>query len=131
MAPLLPMPGVRPGSLAPALLLAAGCATGLRPPPSTVAYDVDGDARVDRIETIRHGRVTRVVWAPAPGSRPARTVAIAIDAVPHALFARLQREGLFREFFPAARMIAPFPSLTNVGLPRPFAGPCAGAGGAR
>jgi hypothetical protein len=42
-------------------------------------------------------------------------VVIAIDAVPYALFARLQREGLFREFFPAARMIAPFPSLTNVG----------------
>ena len=40
---------------------------------------------------------------------------IAIDAVPHAVFARLQRQGLFREFFPAARMLAPFPSLTNVG----------------
>ena len=41
---------------------------------------------------------------------------IALDAVPHAVFARLQREGLFREFFPAARMVAPFPSLTNVSL---------------
>jgi hypothetical protein len=29
--------------------------------------------------------------------------------------ARLQREGLFREFFPAARMVGPFPSLTNAG----------------
>ena len=53
--------------------------------------------------------------AAAPGSRPARTVVIAIDAVPYAVFARLQRQGLFREFFPAARMVAPFPSLTNVG----------------
>jgi Type I phosphodiesterase / nucleotide pyrophosphatase len=102
-------------SLALAVALAAGCATGLRPPPATVATDLDGDARADRIETIQEGQVTRVVRAPAPGSRPARTVVIAIDAVPYAVFARLQREGLFREFFPAARMIAPFPSLTNVG----------------
>jgi hypothetical protein len=81
----------------------------------TVAIDLDDDGRVDRIETIERGRVKRVARAPAPGSRPSRTVVIAIDAVPYAVFARLQREGLFREFFPAARMIAPFPSLTNVG----------------
>ena len=96
-------------------LLLAGCATGLRKPATTLGIDLDGDARVDRIETIAEGRVTRVVQAPAPGSNPARTVVIAIDAVPYAVFARLQREGLFREFFPASRMIAPFPSLTNVG----------------
>jgi hypothetical protein len=94
----------------------AACATGLRPPPVTVGIDLDGDRRVDRIDTIEPGGVTRVAWAPAPGSRPARTVVIAIDAVPYALFARLQREGLFRELFPAARMLAPFPSLTNVGM---------------
>jgi hypothetical protein len=81
----------------------------------TVGIDLDGDARVDRIETIEKGRVARVARAPLPGSKPARTVVIAIDAVPYAVFARLQREGLFREFFPAARMVAPFPSLTNVG----------------
>ena len=97
------------------LAFLAGCATGLRPRPVTVGIDLDGDARVDRIETIENGRVARVARAPVPGSRPARTVVIAIDAVPHAVFARLQRQGLFREFFPAARMVAPFPSLTNVG----------------
>ena len=97
------------------LALLAGCATGLRPPPLTAGIDLDGDARVDYIETIERGRVARVARAPVPGSRPARTVVIAIDAVPYAVFARLQREGLFREFFPAARMVAPFPSLTNVG----------------
>ena len=80
----------------------------------TVGVDLDGDARSDHILTIEPGRVKRV-GAPAPGSRPTRTVVIAIDAVPHAVFARLQRQGLFREFFPAARMVAPFPSLTNVG----------------
>jgi hypothetical protein len=42
-------------------------------------------------------------------------VVIAIDAVPYAVFAELQQQGLFTEFFPAARMVAPFPSLTNVG----------------
>jgi hypothetical protein len=99
----------------PALVVLAGCATGLRPVPVTVGVDVDGDARVDHIQTIERGRLKRVARAPAPGSRPARTVVIAIDAVPHGVFARLQREGLFREFFPAARLIAPFPSLTNVG----------------
>ena len=56
-----------------------------------------------------------MVDAPPPGSKPQRTVVIAIDAVPYVVFARLQRQGLFREFFPAARMIAPLPSLTNVG----------------
>lgn len=105
-------------SLGPGLALAlalSGCATGLRQPAVTFGVDLDGDARVDRIETIEQGRLARVAWAPKPGSRPARTVVIAIDAVPHAVFAKLQREGLFREFFPAARMVAPFPSLTNVG----------------
>jgi hypothetical protein len=93
----------------------AACATGLRPAPTVLQVDLDGDRRVDRIETIERGRVARVVVAPAPGSRPARTVVIAIDAVPYDVFAKLQREGLFRGFFPAARLIAPFPSLTNVG----------------
>lgn len=97
------------------LCLAAGCATGLRPPVATVEVDLDGDGRVDRIETMDKGRIARVTHAPAPDSKPARTLVIAIDALPYAVFARLQREGLFREFFPAARMIAPFPSLTNVG----------------
>lgn len=78
--------------------------------------DVDGDGRIDRIQTLdQEGRVTGVVDAPAPGSDPERTVVIAIDAVPYEIFAKLQREGLFSAFFPAARMIAPYPSLTNVG----------------
>ncbi len=97
------------------VVLVTGCATGLRPPLVTVGVDLDGDARIDHIQTIEEGRVERVARAATPGSAPARTVVIAIDAVPYAVFARLQREGLFREFFPAARMVAPFPSLTNVG----------------
>jgi len=34
----------------------AGCATGLRKPPLLVETDLDGDGRVDRIETIEKGR---------------------------------------------------------------------------
>jgi hypothetical protein len=84
--------------------------------PNLREADLDGDGRVDRIHTIdRNGHVVGVVDAPAPGSDPERTVVIAIDAVPYDIFARLQEEGLFDSFFPAARMIAPFPSLTNVG----------------
>jgi hypothetical protein len=55
----------------------------------TAAIDLDGDGRIDRIETLERDRVTRVALAPAPGSRPARTVVIGLDAVPHAVFARL------------------------------------------
>ena len=71
---------------------------------------------MDRITTLdQDGRVTGIVEAPKPGSDPDKTVVIAIDAVPYEVFARLQKDGLFTEFFPPARMIAPYPSLTNVG----------------
>jgi hypothetical protein len=100
----------------PVLLLVVGCRTGLRPTPNVRGTDVDGDGRIDRIHTVdQDGHVVGVVRAPEPDSDPDRTVVIAIDAVPHTLFAKLQKEGLFAEFFPAARMIAPYPSLTNVG----------------
>ena len=100
----------------PVLLLLAGCRTGIRPTPDLRETDLDGDGRIDRIHTIdQDGRVVGVVDAPAPGSDPERTVVIAIDAVPYDIFAKLQKEGLFSSFFPAARMVAPFPSLTNVG----------------
>lgn len=111
-------PAFPAGALAfvlPPLFLLLGCATGLRTPLAAAYLDLDGDGRVDRIETLEKGHVARVSQAPAPGSKPVRTVVIAIDAVPYEVFARLQREGLFGEFFPAARMVSPFPSLTNVG----------------
>jgi len=97
-------------------LLVAGCKTGLRPTPNMRGTDLDGDGRIDRIQTVdQDGRVVGVVEAPEPGSDPDRTVVIAIDAVPHEIFAKVQKKGLFSEFFPAARMIAPYPSLTNTG----------------
>jgi hypothetical protein len=98
------------------VLLLAGCRTALRPVPNMRATDVDGDGRIDRMMTLdQDGQVIGVVEAPEPGSDPERTVVIAIDAVPYDVFAKVQREGLFREFFPPARMIAPYPSLTNIG----------------
>ena len=98
------------------LLLAWGCRTGLRQTPNLQGTDLDGDGRTDRFQTLdQSGRVVGIVDAPDPGSDPERTVVIAIDAVPYAVFTKLQDEGHFGAFFPAARMIAPFPSLTNVG----------------
>ena len=60
--------------------------------------------------------VERVTRAPAPGTDPQRTLVLAIDGIPYDLFASLQREGLFGALFPASRMLAPFPSLTDVGF---------------
>jgi hypothetical protein len=98
------------------VLLLVGCRTTLRPVPNMRATDVDGDGRIDRMTTVdEDGRVSRVVQAPEPGSNPDRTVVVAIDAVPYDTFVKVQRDGLFREFFPPARMVAPYPSLTNIG----------------
>ncbi len=80
-----------------------------------VEIDEDLDGRIDLWRTIGPNGVTEV-RAPTPGSDPPRTVLLAIDAIPHELFAGLQREGHFRAFFPASRLVAPFPSLTNVGF---------------
>lgn len=79
--------------------------------------DEDGDGRADRFELVGPGgAIERVTRAPAPGSDPERTLVLAIDGIPYDLFAGLQAEGLFRAVFPASRMLAPFPSLTDVGF---------------
>jgi hypothetical protein len=93
----------------------AACAAfhGERPSPRVV--DGDGDGRIDRFELLAaDGAVERVTRAPAPGSDPERTLILAIDGIPYDVFADIQREGRFRGFFPASRMVAPFPSLTDV-----------------
>jgi hypothetical protein len=82
---------------------------------SARGVDEDGDRRFDRFELVgRGGAVERMTRAPAPGTDPARTLVLAIDGIPYDLFAELQREGRFAAFFPASRMLAPFPSLTDV-----------------
>jgi hypothetical protein len=50
---------------------------------------------------------------PSPDGLPQRLV-LALDGVPHELFVEAQAEGLFRDFGPAARMVASFPSLSAV-----------------
>lgn len=88
-----------------------GCRSAPQGSP-VAAVDEDGDGRTD----LWQAEGSEEVIAPAPGSDPARTVVLAIDAIPYELFAGLQREGRFRAFFPASRLVAPFPSLTNLGF---------------
>lgn len=95
------------------LLCVPGCRSAALPGEGVAAIDEDGDSRTD-LWRAPDGSVA--VLAPEPGSNPPRTVVLAIDAIPHDLFAELQREGRFRAFFPAARLVAPFPSLTNLGF---------------
>jgi hypothetical protein len=102
------------------LILCAGlrglaCATASRDHVTIRHIDLDGDGRTD-VFRVYEGQGMREIRAPAPESDPLRTVVLAIDAIPYDLFAELQREGRFRAFFPAARMLAPFPSLTDVGF---------------
>ncbi|HKY60737.1 MAG TPA: alkaline phosphatase family protein [Gemmatimonadota bacterium] len=102
-----------------ALSSVAGCRS--TPPGAEVlAIDEDGDGRTD---LWRAPDGSAEVRAPEPGSDPPRTVVLAIDAIPHDLFAELQREGRFRAFLPASRLVAPFPSLTNLGFTAIFRTP--------
>lgn len=50
---------------------------------------------------------------PAADAPPQRLV-LALDGIPYALFSELQQQGHFADFRPAARMVAPFPSLSDV-----------------
>lgn len=96
-------------------LAAIACRSPAGSAPVHRAVDVDGDGRADRFEVVAaDGTVIRATPAPASGSDPERTLVLAIDGIPHEMFARLQEEGLFGGFFPAAEMVAPFPSLTDV-----------------
>ena len=49
----------------------------------------------------------------SPDGVPQRLV-LAVDGVPYGLFAELQQQGYFAAFRPVARMVAPFPSLSDV-----------------
>jgi hypothetical protein len=97
------------------LLAAAACASLHSGRPEPRAVDEDGDGRADRFELVSEdGAVARVTRAPVPGSDPDRTLILAVDGIPYDVFAAIQREGGFQGFFPASRMLAPFPSLTDV-----------------
>jgi hypothetical protein len=49
----------------------------------------------------------------SPDGVPQRLV-LALDGVPYDVFADMQRQGLFSDFRPVARMVSTFPSLTDV-----------------
>ena len=77
--------------------------------------DEDGDGRADRFELVDEaGAVERVTRAPPPGSDPDGVLVLAVDGIPYDVFAEAQREGRFAALFPASRLLAPFPSLTDV-----------------
>lgn len=63
--------------------------------------------------------------APAaqPGDDLPQRLVLAVDGVPYELFAELQGQGHFSEFRPAARMVAPFPSLSDVSFAAIGGGP--------
>ncbi len=101
--------------LAAPLLLLLACRATSAAGPIVRQIDVDDDGRTDRFEVAAvGGSPARLIEAPRPGSNPDSVLVVAIDAVPYEVFADLQREGLFKPFFPASRMVAPFPSLTNI-----------------
>lgn len=103
------------GWLAAPLLLSLACRATSTAGPVVQQVDVDGDGRTDRFEVVAAGGgPKRLIEAPRPGSNPDSVLVVAIDAVPYEIFVDLQREGLFKPFFPASRMVAPFPSLTNI-----------------
>ncbi|MDX1623796.1 MAG: alkaline phosphatase family protein [Gemmatimonadota bacterium] len=110
---------ILPGALL-AVLLAFACRTGSERAEVIRQVDLDGDGRTDRFEIVDDGRGIDAVSAPEPGSDPPRTVVIAVDGIPREIFDELRREGRFRAFFPAAGMVAPFPSLTDVSFTRIF-----------
>ena len=52
--------------------------------------------------------------APRRGPDEPRTLVLALDGVPFRVFEEARRRGAFRDWPETARMVAPFPSLTNV-----------------
>lgn len=110
-----PFRAVAAASLTLLLVALTTCRSTPQPETRTVRIDEDGDGRIDLWRTLGPGGA-RETRAPAPGSDPPRTLVLAIDAIPHRVFADLQREGHFQAFFSASRLVAPFPSLTNVGF---------------
>ncbi|HEV2916042.1 MAG TPA: hypothetical protein VGX92_22370 [Pyrinomonadaceae bacterium] len=58
----------------------------------------------------------RVAAQERMAAHPARRLVICVDGVGFSLIERMRREGRFRQFREPSRMIAPFPTLTNVAM---------------
>lgn len=95
--------------------MVAACRTAPEPDVVVRQLDEDGDGRTDAfVRSAPDGSILSTVRAPEPGSDPGRTLVLAIDAVPWETFRRQREAGRFRWLFPASRLVAPFPSLTDV-----------------
>lgn len=66
-------------------------------------FDADGDGRFERVTDLD-----------ALDPREIRHVFVLLDGIPYGLIREMYDEGAFRLFHPPARMIAPFPSITDV-----------------
>jgi len=93
----------------------AGCVSPPDPEPAVRQVDADADGRTDVfVRLAPDGSTLGSAAAPTPGTDPERTLVLAIDAVPWETMRQLQEEGRYRWLFPASRLAAPFPSLTDV-----------------
>ncbi|MEA3367242.1 MAG: hypothetical protein U9R68_03900 [Planctomycetota bacterium] len=122
------------------MVLAAGCAGPLRFPAEPVevasasagqqlTYDTDGDGQADYVAvTNKAGRITRIGYAPTGGEPDAlvdldavpaeqcRHVVIILDGVGYRTVRAYREAGHLRLFYPPARVISTFPSMTDVAL---------------
>jgi hypothetical protein len=130
-------------SVAGAISLAAsgGCASELRFPAPVgarsendeivFAFDTNGDEQADfwQYQRSGDGRKHALAYATDESGRPAERVdldaidaaecphfLIVLDGVPFELVDELYREGHFRFFYPPARVICCFPSMTDLAL---------------
>lgn len=101
--------------------------------PEAVVWQPDRGQRGQYLQVYRDG-VKRALYYSAKGDgqfeeladldqvdvRTVRHVFVMLDGVPFKLVDQLYREGHFRLFYPPARMIAPFPSITDVSYSNMF-----------
>ncbi|MGB2998870.1 MAG: hypothetical protein WBC59_09585 [Phycisphaerae bacterium] len=136
-------PAVAIVSLAAAVGLAAagGCAAPIRFPAAPIvqretraglvrAYDTDADGHADYFTTQNgDGRTVQIAYDTNGDAAPdtylnldqisvadCRHIVIILDGVPFDLAKRAYGEGRLRLFHPPVRLIAPFPSMTDVAL---------------
>jgi hypothetical protein len=135
--------------LAAGLLLCWGCAAGPRFPAAiethsekteTVrAFDASGDGRVDFWQYLQaDGRIHALAYAADQAGCPGPRIdlgevdpnecphfLIALDGVPYDVVDQLYRDGSFRLFHPPARVLCPFPAMTDLALAAVFhTAPC-------
>ncbi len=87
-------------------------------------YDLDGDGQADWVETLGpDGMVAALRWDPEtppevwpPLTAGTRNLLIILDSVPFDMVREIRDQGRFRLFYPPARIVAPFPVMTDLSL---------------